>query len=178
MNTVVFTPLQIGPMTLSHRIIRSATHEGLADETGAPTERLTKVYAQLAQGEVGLIVAGTAYISHGARWGNHTTGLDHDRFIEPLSQLCAAVHEAGGNIAAQLLHCGSTVNPATLSTRDALYGPSAMIDPVCGQPVTELSRRQIQRIVQAGDINDGVQLLWIALGPAGRRFEFRILCFD
>lgn len=45
---------------------------------------------------MGLIIAGTAYISREGRGGKDTTGIDHNRLIEPLSRLCGAVHKAGG----------------------------------------------------------------------------------
>ncbi len=78
----------------------------------------------------------------------NTTGIDNDRLIKPLSHLCASLHRAGGIIAAQLLHCGSTINPDIIKEKEGLYGPSAMIDPVCGHPVVELSKNQILRIVE------------------------------
>lgn len=58
-----------------------------------------------------------------------------------------ATQGAGGILAAQLLHCGATVNPATLSERGALLGPSAMIDPLFGHPVEELTQDHILKIV-------------------------------
>ncbi len=147
-NTGIFKQWELGNLRLANRLVRSATDETLATNEGAPTQRLVEILVELAQGEVGLIIAGTAYISREARWGNNTSGLHHDRLIGPLSRLCAAVHKNGGVIAAQLLHCGSTVNPATLPERDILWGPSALIDPVCGKRVTALSRRQILKIVE------------------------------
>lgn len=58
--------------------MRSATDETLATDEGAPTQRLIDILVELAEGEVGLIIAGTAYISREARWGNNTTGLHQD----------------------------------------------------------------------------------------------------
>ncbi len=84
--------------------MRSATDETLSTEDGAPTQRLIHVLTALARGDVGLIVAGAAYISREGRWGKNTTGMDHDGLIEPLSRLCKTVHQAGGVLAAQLFH--------------------------------------------------------------------------
>jgi 2,4-dienoyl-CoA reductase-like NADH-dependent reductase (Old Yellow Enzyme family) len=129
--------------------VRSATDETLSTDDGAPTQKLIDVLVDLARGKVGLIIAGTTYISREGRWGRNTTGMDNDGLIEPLGHLCANVHRAGGVIAAQLLHCGSTINPDIIDEKEALFGPSAMIDPVCGHPVVELSRNQILSIVEA-----------------------------
>lgn len=140
-------PWKIGPLEIKNRLVRSATDEGFATKEGAPTQRLIDVDTELARGGVGLIIAGTTHISSEGKWGDNGTGMDNDSLIEPLSRLCKAVHEAGGIIAAQLLHCGSTVNPATLAERGPLLGPSAMIDPLFGHPVEELTTDHILKIV-------------------------------
>jgi 2,4-dienoyl-CoA reductase-like NADH-dependent reductase (Old Yellow Enzyme family) len=140
-------PWQMGTLEIKNRLVRSATDETLSTEDGAPTQRLIDVLTALARGDVGLIVAGTAYISREGRWGKNTTGMDHDGLIEPLSRLCKTVHQAGGILAAQLFHCGSTINPAIPAEKKALFGPSAMIDPVGGFPVAAFSKAHILRIV-------------------------------
>ena len=48
---------------VSNRIMRSATHDGLADENGAPTDKLIEKYARLAKNEVGCIITGYAAVS-------------------------------------------------------------------------------------------------------------------
>lgn len=137
----------MGTLEIKNRLIRSATDEGFATPEGAPTQRLMDIDTELARGGVGLIIAGTAHISLEGKWGNNSIGMDHDNLIKPLKRLCKATHEAGGTLAAQLLHCGSTVNPATLSERGALLGPSSMIDPLFGHPVEELTQDHILKIV-------------------------------
>ena len=140
-------PWEMGTLEIKNSLVRSATDEGLSTEIGAPTQRLINVLAELAKGGVGLIIAGTAYISRQGRWGNTGTGMDNNRLIKPLSLLCRQVQREGGILAAQLLHCGSTVNPAILPEKKSLLGPSGMIDPVCGLPVLELSKDHILKIV-------------------------------
>jgi len=140
-------PWKMGPLEIKNRLVRSATDEGFATRDGAVTQRLVDVDTELARGGVGLIIAGTSHISPEGKWGDNSTGMDNDTLIEPLGLLCDAVHKAGGTIAAQLLHCGTTVNPITLSTRGPLWGPSAMIDPLFGHPVEALTKRHILKIV-------------------------------
>jgi len=138
---------KMGTLEIKNSLVRSATDETLSTEEGAPTQRLVDATIELATGGVGLIIAGTAYISREGRWGKNGTGMDNDRLITPLSELCNAAHKAGGTYAAQLLHCGSTINPAILHEKEALFGPSAMIDPVLGHPVVELGHDHILRII-------------------------------
>lgn len=139
---------KMGTLELKNRLVRSATVEGLSTEDGAPTQKLIDITVELARGGVGLIIAGTAYISREGQGDMGSTGIHNDNCIKPLNLLCRAVHDAGGTLAAQLLYCGSTLNPAIIKEKEALYGPSEMIDPVCGYPVAELSRNHIQRIVE------------------------------
>jgi len=54
--------------------------------TVAPTQKLIDVLVDLAREGVGLIIAGTAYISREGRWGKNTTGMDNERLIKPLSR--------------------------------------------------------------------------------------------
>jgi 2,4-dienoyl-CoA reductase-like NADH-dependent reductase (Old Yellow Enzyme family) len=138
---------EMGSLEIKNRLVRSATDETLATDDGAPTRRLMDVLVALARGEVGLIIAGAAYVNRGGRWGKNTTGLDHDRLIKPLSRVCDAVHKAGGLLAAQLFHAGSAVNPSFLPEKETLFGPTAMLDPVSGHPVAALSINQILSIV-------------------------------
>ena len=113
----LFHSWEIGSLQIRNRIVRSATDETLSTEDGAPTQKLINVLVDLARRGVGLIVAGTAYISREGRWGKNTTGMDGDRLIKPLSRLCEEVLRAGGIIAAQLLHCGSTINPDIINEK-------------------------------------------------------------
>ena len=92
----------MGTLEIKNSLVRSATDEGLSTEDGAPTQRLIDVLVELAKGGPGLIIAGTAYISRQGRWGNTGTGMNQDLLIKPLSQLCRAVHNAGGILAAPL----------------------------------------------------------------------------
>ena len=59
----LFENTTIRNLHLPNRFVRSATWEGMADEQGAPTPELNQLMADLAQGEVGLIISGHAYVS-------------------------------------------------------------------------------------------------------------------
>ena len=144
----IFRPWRLGPLEVPNRLVRSATEEGLSTAEGAPTPRLIDLTAELARGGTGLIVCGSAFISREGRGATNVTGIDRDTLVEPLSRLCAAVHEAGGLLAAQLLHSGSTLRPVMVGEKAGPYGPSAVaVDPVCGAPVLECTTSQIAGIV-------------------------------
>lgn len=145
----IFRPWQLGSLHVPNRLVRSATEEGLSTGDGAPTQRLIDLTADLAVGGVGLIVAGSAFICREGRGATNVTGLDSDALVEPLSRMCDAVHAAGGLLAAQLLHSGSTLRPVMVAEKEGPYGPSAEpVDPVCGAPVRALTTAQIAGVVE------------------------------
>ncbi|MCD4716134.1 MAG: NADH:flavin oxidoreductase, partial [Desulfobacterales bacterium] len=61
MNTL-FETVKIKGMELRNRFVRSATYDGSADRNGNVTEQQIRLFEKLAQGGVGLIVTGIAYV--------------------------------------------------------------------------------------------------------------------
>jgi 2,4-dienoyl-CoA reductase-like NADH-dependent reductase (Old Yellow Enzyme family) len=59
----LFETTTIGTMTVKNRFVRSATWEGMAGDDGSVAPRLIDMYANLAEGGVGLIITSHAYIS-------------------------------------------------------------------------------------------------------------------
>ena len=121
----IFHPWRLGSLEIPNRLVRSATEEGLSTGVGAPTQRLVDLTSDLARGGVGLVIAGSAFISREGRGATNVTGIDHDALIGPLGRMCDAVHDAGGLLAAQLLHSGSTLRPVMVAEKEGPYGPSA-----------------------------------------------------
>lgn len=107
MADVIFDSASIGSVKLKNRIIRSATHDGLADENGAPSDKLIKKYEYLAKNDVGCIITGYAGVSaNGMSPYPKMLRLDSDELIEKYSQLTKAVHEYDTPVVMQLAHCG------------------------------------------------------------------------
>jgi 2,4-dienoyl-CoA reductase-like NADH-dependent reductase (Old Yellow Enzyme family) len=61
--SILFEPTILKGMSLANRFVRSATWEGMATSDGICTGRLTETMARLAEGGVGLIITGHAYVS-------------------------------------------------------------------------------------------------------------------
>lgn len=167
MTRAIFEQTSLAGIKLKNRIIRSATHEGMADEKGLPTEKLKKLYVRLAKGDVGAIITGNAVIqANGKNSLVAMTMIDNDNSIPAYQKITDAVHEYGTPIIMQIVHCGR-------QTRSKLTGlptvaPSAIRDAFYSEDVPkELSEDEINEIIgnfvsavirakQAGF--DGVQL--------------------
>ncbi|BBO70041.1 NADH-dependent flavin oxidoreductase [Desulfosarcina alkanivorans] len=102
----LFEATTINGLTLSNRFVRSATWEGMATEDGRVTPKLIDTMTALAQGGVGLIVSGHAYVDRIGQASPWQMGIYDDSLIEGLQAMTAAVHNAGGRIVAQLAHAG------------------------------------------------------------------------
>jgi 2,4-dienoyl-CoA reductase-like NADH-dependent reductase (Old Yellow Enzyme family) len=119
----LFECTTINGMSLANRFVRSATWEGLADEDGSVTPRLTEMMVELARGEVGLIISGYTFVTPEGQSSPGQLAVYGDRFLPGLRTMARAVHLAGGKIALQLVHGGCSANPE-LSGLEAI-GPSA-----------------------------------------------------
>ncbi len=60
--TLLFTPNNIGSLSTTNRIVRSATAERMADPEGRPFPQHTELSKNLVQGGVGLIITGHMYV--------------------------------------------------------------------------------------------------------------------
>lgn len=106
----LFDTTTIKSLTLPNRFVRSATWEGLAGDDGSVTPRLAERMAELARGEVGLIISGHAYVSPEGQAGLKQLGAYGDKLEDGLASMAKAVHDAGGRIALQLAHAGLQAN--------------------------------------------------------------------
>jgi 2,4-dienoyl-CoA reductase-like NADH-dependent reductase (Old Yellow Enzyme family) len=163
----VFEPSSLSGMILKNRIIRSATHEGFADQEGRPTQGLIGLYRRLAEGGVGAIITGEAAVqSNGRSSGDRVMMIHRDDFIEDYQRVTKAVHEYATPIILQLQHCGrQTSAKATGKTpvapsaiRDKAYWrerPRALTEGEI-EEIIENFIRAMERAREAGF--DGVQL--------------------
>jgi 2,4-dienoyl-CoA reductase-like NADH-dependent reductase (Old Yellow Enzyme family) len=130
MQSTVFEKANLAGIPMKNRIIRSATHEGMANETGLPTEALKKAYLKLAKGGVGAIITGYAGIQQDGKSPLlNMLMMDSDACIDTYRQLVKTVHEQGTPIILQVAHCGRqtisrvtgrpTVAPSSI--RDKFY---------------------------------------------------------
>jgi len=142
-----FDKTELKNLELKNRFLRSATWEGLADEQGRVTYQLIELHSLLAQGNIGLVIAGFAFVRADGQAVPHQTGLHRDDLLPGLSALTAAVHKAQGLIAAQIAHGGLRTNPE-LAGVEAAAGPSAVTLPGLTEKTRELSLPEITAIIE------------------------------
>lgn len=167
MKSKVFEQTSLSGILLKNRIIRSATHEGMADENGYPTDQLKKLYVRLAKGGAGAIITGYAGVSVVGKSNLfRMTMIDTDDHIPAFREITAAVHAHDTPVIMQIAHCGRqtrskrtghpTVAPSAL--RDAFFNeelPRQLSDDEIKATVDDFAAA-IGRAKQADF--DGVQL--------------------
>ena len=111
MESPIFTPCQIGPVTLRNRVIRSAAFENMA-HGNRPTKELFDYHVAVAKGGVGMTTVAYAAVSR--------SGLSFDgqlwmreEIVPELRQLTDAIHAEGAKASIQLGHCGNMTHRAT-----------------------------------------------------------------
>ncbi len=143
----VFEATTINGMTMSNRMIRSATWEGMCEQDGRPTEKLINCYRDLAQGGIGLIVSGYTFVLPEGKGLPGKMGIHTDDFAGDYENLTSTVHNAGGKIAVQLVHAGGQTDANNIG-RQPLAPSAVQVDQFPEMPA-ELTKEEIIDTVTA-----------------------------
>jgi 2,4-dienoyl-CoA reductase-like NADH-dependent reductase (Old Yellow Enzyme family) len=145
--TQLFEPGRIAGLTLANRLVRSATAERMADEAGRPEPPLVEMYEALAQGGVGLIITGHAFVHRSGRCRRTMTGVHDDDLISSLEALTKAVHSQGGKVVMQINHGGRQCAEDAIIEEPLAPSPVPRIRG--GPRPRELSEAQIRELIGA-----------------------------
>lgn len=103
--SILFESISIKNMALKNRFVRSATYDGFANN-GHVTDQQIKLFSELADGGVGLIISGIAYVHPTGQVSLFQNSIAGDEFVDGYRKLIKAVHDRGAKIAIQLFHAG------------------------------------------------------------------------
>lgn len=129
MDSLLFTPVTLGPLTLRNRSIRSAAFESMCPGN-VPSPQLLDYHRSVAAGGVGMTTVAYAAVTR--------SGLSFDRqlwmspeIVPGLRELTDAVHVEGAAASIQLGHCGNMSHksicgclPVGASSGFTLYSPT------------------------------------------------------
>ena len=147
--SVLFEPKNIGKMEVRNRFVRSATAEGVADEAGLINDKLLHyMYTELAEGGVGLIITGHAYVQPNGRCSSNQMGIYRDDLVPGLRELSSAVHRASPDcrIAMQIAHAGRQAARRSVSEPVA---PSVVTDTSTGITPREMTEAEIEECMKS-----------------------------
>ena len=128
-DSLLFTPVTIGPVTLRNRTIRSAAFEDMCPDN-SPSKQLRDYHMSVAEGGIGMTTIAYAAVTR--------SGLSFEKqlwlrpeIVGELRNLTDEIHSTGAKASIQLGHCGNMSHPSTAgqipisaSTGFNLYSPT------------------------------------------------------
>jgi len=107
----IFTPVRIGPVTLRNRVIRSAAFENMAYGNN-PSQDLKDYHVAVARGGVGMTTLAYASVNRSGLSFDGQLWL-REEIVPALRDITDAIHAEGAKASIQLGHCGNMTHRAT-----------------------------------------------------------------
>lgn len=140
----LFTPLRVGPLTLSNRIVFSAHLTNYAED-GLPSAQHAAYYAARAGGGAGMIIT-EEHSTHPTDWPYEKLIHGFDPAVVPgYRRITDAVHAHGVPILAQLNHNGGQAS--SMYSRLPVWAPSPVPDPLFREVPKAVEEHEIREIV-------------------------------
>lgn len=143
MSDILFTPCELGPITLRNRSIRSAAFENMCIEN-KPSQALFDYHWQVAKGGVGMTTLAYAAVNRSGLSFKGQLWM-REEIVPELKKITDTIHQEGAKVSIQLGHCGNMTHyytcgqiPVGASTGFNLYSPTI---------VRALKIREIEAIV-------------------------------
>lgn len=120
----LFTPMSLGELELPHRVVMAPMTRSRAGPRCVPREMNVTYYAQRAS--AAFIVTEATQVSWEGIGYPDTPGIHTYDQVEGWAAVTKAVHDAGGRIFCQLMHCGRISHPALQPGGAVPVAPSAI----------------------------------------------------
>jgi 2,4-dienoyl-CoA reductase-like NADH-dependent reductase (Old Yellow Enzyme family) len=139
----VFSPAQLGPITLRNRTIKAATFE--ARTPGAlVSDDLIDFHRSMAAGGVGMTTVAYCAVSRGGRTDASALWMRPEA-LPGLRRLAQAVHSEGAAISAQIGHAGPVANAR--SNKAAALAPVRFFNPLSMRFAKHATREDIEQVI-------------------------------
>ncbi len=150
MSSKLFTPGQIGGLTMDNRMIRSATQDPFGAKDGTATQAQIDLHSEVAANGVPLIISAYNYVTPEGRSTKIQVGLCTDAHYESQKKVIDAIHEKGGKMILQLHHAGLNVFFVPTDLEDpAPLGPVGEVDAPNGLKTRGVDEAQMERLIKA-----------------------------
>lgn len=130
-QSILFTPVKIGPVTLRNRTIRSAAFEDMCPGN-RPSQMLYDYHTSVARGGIGMTTVAYASITRNGLSFPRQLWM-RDEIIPELRHLTDGIHAEGAKASIQLGHCGNMSHkstageiPISASSGFNLYSPTVV----------------------------------------------------
>ncbi len=142
----LFSPMRIGKMEVSNRLVVPAMVMNFCNNDGTATEKYIAYHEAKAKGGWGLIITEDYAVDPRGKGFAGIPGLWNDDQIEGHSKLPERVHKYGSKIVAQIYHAGRQTNHFVIGAQPV--APSAIPCPANQEIPHELTKDEIRNIVE------------------------------
>jgi len=144
----LFQPIHIVHLELKNRLVVPAIGTLFWVPGGYVSDRLIEYLEARARGGFGLIIVEGTVVDSSGKGGPRQCGIWDESHITGFRRLVERIHSAGPRVALQLMHAGRNTRPDVIDGRQPV-APSAIPDPVIRYVPRELTREEIQRLVES-----------------------------
>ncbi|OBJ72978.1 NADH:flavin oxidoreductase [Mycobacterium sp. 1274756.6] len=141
----VFSPAQLGPVTLRNRTIKAATFEGRTPDA-LVTDDLIEFHRVHAAGGVGMTTVAYCAVSPGGRTERRQLWMRPEA-LPGLRRLTEAVHAEGAAVSAQIGHAGPVAD--SRSNKAPALAPIRFFNPIAMKFARRASRDDIDDVIAA-----------------------------
>ena len=110
-DSKIFTPVRIGPVTLRNRVIRSAAFENTAYGHN-PSQDLKDYHVAVSRGGVGMTTIAYASVARSGLSFDNQLWM-REEIVPALKDITDAIHAEGAKASIQLGHCGNMTHRST-----------------------------------------------------------------
>ncbi len=142
MESKLFTPYKLGPVTLRNRTIRSAAFESMG-RNFEPTRQLKDYHVSVARGGIGMTTVAYAAVCRSGLSFEKQLWLRPEA-IPALRNLTDAVHREGAAVGIQLGHCGNMTHFTTAG--QIPIGASSGFNLYAYTPVRKMRKSEILQV--------------------------------
>lgn len=142
----LFSPIQIGAMTLKNRVVMPGLTSNFASADGHATDQLISYLCERAKGGVGLILVESAFTDLSGKGTPRQLGIHDDSVIPALRRLTDSIHRHGAKVGIQIMHCGRQMTDQFSGSQPV--APSPIASPAIGVVPRELTVSEIQTHVR------------------------------
>ncbi|MFH1887496.1 MAG: NADH:flavin oxidoreductase [Pseudomonadota bacterium] len=147
-ESILFTPLSIGSLTVGGRVFKTATAETRATDDGFVSDEFIEFYEPMARAGTPLIITGNLYVIETGKSTYRQPGADNEDKIPGLKRLADALHAHGTAVFGQLNHCGRQVLPKTMGL-DRAVSASGVRELMLGTLPRPMTEAEIAETVEA-----------------------------
>jgi 2,4-dienoyl-CoA reductase-like NADH-dependent reductase (Old Yellow Enzyme family) len=142
----LFEEGRVKNLTMKNRVVQPSMCDNMSDRRGGVTDQKVAYFRRRAQGGVGWINLGYAYVSRRGRGCTYfQVGIYDDQLIDDLRRLTGTVHEFDVRMGCQIAHAGRQTTHHYIDGR-APEAPSAIPEHVLGEVPEEMTIDRISEL--------------------------------